>query len=225
MKRGRIFTDEELELLGARTADLIDAALDAGDVQKAKKLSHRMAKECLAMHDLYLWWVTSMLSFIYRRYGDEVMYEALSEGYGLRFREAAEKVIGQDPRRKAEILAGGNRGHQLPMKIAEDDEKITFFMGPCGSGGRLMLEKAYGPPMNLAKIKKAQPMTFGRKDFPIYCAHCFAQEVLPMQWFGEPVFVVEPADKIGEEPCRLHIYKDPKKVPAEFRERIAKLAR
>lgn len=222
MTGGRIFSRQELEQLGARTSDLIDGAIDAGAPERAKKLNHRMNIEFLEMHDMYLKWVTALLGHIYRRYGDDALYQALSESLGPSWKPVVENYTGKDARSKAEMYAWGLRGHLQPLKVVEDDEKITLMMQPCGSGGKLMLSKSYEPPLNLAKIKKAQHMTFNREDFPVYCAHCAFQEILSIEWAGEPVVVLEPGQEIGAQVCRFHIYKDPKNVPAEFYERFGK---
>lgn len=218
----RMFAEEELELAGARTSDLIDAAIDSGDLQKAKRLNHRMYKEFLGMHDLYLRWVTALLSHIYGRYGDDALHQALGESFAVPFRPVAETYHGSDARAKVERFAWGLRGHMQPLRIVEDDDKITLMMQPCGSGGRLVLNKEYEGPTAFAKIRKPQHMTFGREDFPIYCAHCSFQEMLPLEWFGEPVFVAEPAQRIGEQPCLFHIYKDPRRIPGKYYERYGR---
>ncbi len=108
------------------------------------------------------------------------------------------------------------------MKVKEDEEKFTFLMQPCGSGGRLILEGCYGPPRNFLKIKKAQPMTYGRKDFPVYCAHASSTLILPTEWGIAPAFVEILSEKLGEEPCQICLYKDPKDIPSELYQRVGK---
>lgn len=224
MAGNRVFTDEELKQMGEKTLDLVAAAIDSGDKERAKKLSERMYREFQGMHDLYLDWVTGLLSFIYRRHGDQELYDALSEACAAWLKPVAETYTKVDIRRKAQLFAGGLRGHLVPLKVEEDDEKITFMMMPCGSGGKLALSNAYGPPKNFAKIKKAQPMTYGMENFSVYCAHCSFQEILPIEWHGAPMVVCHPPrpDKIGQIPCRISLYKDPKKVPEELYRRVGK---
>lgn len=223
MAEERLFTREELAEMGKMTVDSIQEAIDSGDGERAKKLSRRMYREFLAMHDLYLHFVTGLLSFVDRQYGDEALYQGLGEGCAAFLRPLAERYRGMEPRRKAELLAMGLRGHLHPLKIEEDDEKFTFMMQPCASGGRLILQGAYdGPPNNFAKVAKAQPMTYGRADHPVYCVHCSFQEILPIEWDGVPLFITEPAKELGKEPCRIYIYKRPEDIPDRFYERIGK---
>ncbi len=222
MREKKVFTEEELNEMGMQTADVIVASIDAGDRQKAKKLTRRMYQEFLAMHDLYRDWVTALLTFIGVRYGDEVLYQALKESCSPWVKGLTELYANKDIRRKAEMLAGGLRGHLQPLEIKEDDEKFIILMHPCGSGGRLVLNGSYGPPHDFMRVKKAQPMTYGREDFPVYCAHCSFQEILPIEWDGTPLFITVPSAKLGEEPCQIYIYKDPKAIPSELYQRVGK---
>lgn len=226
MTAGKVFTDEELREMGVQTAELIQAAIDANDKEKAKKLTRRMYRESLAMHDLYRDWTAALLSFIGRRYGDEALQEALKESCAVWLRPVAERYGRCDeegnPRRKAELLAGGLRGHLMPLKVEEDEEKFIFQMQPCGSGGRLVLEGYYESPVNLLKIEKPQPMTCGQKDFPVYCAHGPVLSMLGIEWSGAPIFFEEPSAKVGEKPCKIYLYKDPKRTPAELYAKVGK---
>ncbi len=207
MSQQRIFSSEELATLGKLTLELVEDAVDAGETEKAKKLSRRMYKEFLSMHDLYRDWVTALLTFIGRRYGDSVLSEALRYGCQAWLEPLCDKYEGQDTRRKAQMMIAGLRGHLQALTVQEDEEKVTVVMDTCGSGGRLVEEGAYGPPRDFLKIQTPQPMTFGRSDFPVYCAHCHFQNCLPVELRGKSLFVTEPSDEPGVEPCRIHLYK------------------
>ncbi len=207
MSNKKIFTEEELKVMGERTLDLIQSCIDAGDRQTAKALSQRMYNEFLAMHDLYRDWITHLLSFIGKRYGDETLYEALKETVGGYTSRLGDRYADKPIQRKIEILVAGLRGHLQPFKIEEDDEKFTITPQPCGSGGRLIKEDAYGPPCNFLKIEKPQSMTFNRSGFPVYCAHCYFQNISPIEPQGPPLFITEPSQQPGEEPCHIYIYK------------------
>lgn len=217
----RLFTDRELKEMGTRTVDAVMAAIDAGDYDRARKLSRRMYKEFESMHDLYRDWTTSLMSFIYKRYGDEALYESLTEGCGSWVEQLAELYENTpDPKRRALMLAAGLRGHLQPLEIEEDDEKFIFKMVPCGSGGRLIREGCYEPPKNFARVEKPQAMTYWIENLPIYCSHCPFQEIIPIQLRGYPLFVTIPAEKLGEEPCLIYLYKDMKAVPEEYYKRV-----
>ena len=87
------------------------------------------------------------------------------------------------------------------------DEKLTITPKPCGSGGRLVNDGGYDPPCNFLKIKRPQPMTFNREDFPAYCAHCYFQNISPIEPGGKPLFETLPSDDLGKTPCKIYIYK------------------
>jgi len=211
----RIFTDAELKEMGVETVDLIRQAIDAGDLEKAKKLTRRMWSEAFNIHEGYRDIITHLLSFIGRRMGDEGLIEAMRYGF-QEFIELARQYENVDLRRQVEMLAVGIRGHLCPLEIEEDDEKVTLKLPLCGSGGRAVLNGGYDPPKNFLKIKNPQLMTFGRSDFPVYCAHCYFQDILPIETTGMPIWITVPSDNIGVEPCKCIFYKDPAKIPEEY---------
>jgi hypothetical protein len=95
-------------------------------------------------------------------------------------------------------------------------------MRPCGSGGRLILEGKYRGPDGFLEIARPQRMTYGRPDFPVYCAHEAAMEEIDIDRNGTPFVVVEPASKLGEEQCSFIIYKDPNSIPEKYYERLGR---
>ena len=221
MKKDRVFTETELKEMGIRTRDLIDQAIDAGELEKAKRLNQRMYIEWLAMHDFFRDWITGTLSHVFDRYGDEALSEALKEGLSARFKEMVEAYEKADFRQKVKMFAMGLRGHLQPIEFTEDDEKVCLTMHPCGSGERLIQEGGYGPPKNFSTVKEPQFMTYNRPNCPVYCAHEPILEILPMEWVGHPLWVVfPPDDKWGG--CRFCIYKDPEAIPEEVYSRVGK---
>ena len=207
MSQEKVFTQEELDNMGKRTLDLITESLDAGDKERAKELSQRMYREFLAMHNLLSDWVTALLTFVGRSYGDEALREALKEGVAAWIKPFCERYTNKSPRRKVEMLASGLRGHLQPLEIEEDEEKFIIKQCPCNTGYRQLVDGDYEPPRNFLKVKEAQTWTFNKPDFPVYCAHCFFQNTLLEELTGKPQFIVEPAQNMGKEPCRFLIYK------------------
>ncbi|MFA5400565.1 MAG: hypothetical protein WC169_11360 [Dehalococcoidia bacterium] len=214
----RTFTENELKEMGEETVKLVQQAIDAGELERAKKLNRRMYREFQSQHDNYLNWVTSLLTFIQNRLGDEAVYESIYSAFEA-LGALADAYRGQDPGKQAAMLAAGFRGHLTTAVVEEDDEKFTVMMAPCGSGGKVIANNGYTPVGEFAKLKKSHKMTFGKTDFPIYCAHCALQDIVPMEKTGYPIWVIDPPDKVGESPCRYYIYKDPDNIPARFYER------
>lgn len=206
MSKEKLFTPKELKEIGRKTLDVLQDAIDSGDKEKAKKLSRRMYNEFLGMHDLYRDWVTALLSWIGRKHGDEELYDAVNESYGDYTRRLSRFYAGKSEREKMEMLIFGIRGHLTGYEVEEDDEKFTIW-SDCFSGGRQVKDGLYGPPANYLKVKKAQPMTFGQTDFPVYCTHCYIQCITSLESIGGPLFILKPSDDIGKKPCKLTIYK------------------
>jgi hypothetical protein len=213
MASKRVFTDDELKGMAKRNVDAVVEAIEAGDLDRAKSLTERMHRECLAMHDALIDWITGILTFLGRRFGDDVLYEAHREGCRAWIEPLIEVFAGSDPKKRAIILTKILRGHMMPLRIEEDDEKFTFLMDPCGSGGRQIQDGKYEPPRDFLKIKKAQPLSLGRENLPVYCAHHFFERLIPEKLLGYPLFFVEPADDLGNGPCRFFLYKDASQAP------------
>lgn len=220
MGKGRLFTREELKDLLTPTVDLIQQALDAKDYPKARALVQQLNAEAVGLHDAAFLWIASLYTFIGRNYGDEALEKALRESLGLVFRDIIpayqqlEKA--GDVRGRAELFIRGMRSHFVPMTVEEDDEKIVLQMHPCGSGERLIQNGCYQPPVDLLKIKKAQPITFGRADFPAYCAHAAIIAQLSIEAMGAPIFCEVPSDELGRKRCHCTFYKNPKDTPESF---------
>jgi hypothetical protein len=218
----RLFTEEQLREMERRTLDRLCDAIDSGDPDKAKKIAQRMYNEFLSMHDLYRNWVTGTLSAIARRYGDEALDEIMVDGV----RAWWQPIVASMPKgsealaARVKMFAAGLQGHLQPLEITEDDEKVTIKLCPCGSGGRLISEGKYEGKDAFYTIKKGQNLSYGRDDYPVYCAHEYAMEKVDIEENGTPMVVVEPAEKLGRDYCSLVIYKDPEAVPLKYFERI-----
>ncbi len=218
----RFFSDDELREMEKRTVDRLVEAIESGDTVKAKKVAKRMYNEFLSMHDLYRNWITATLSEVGRRYGDAALEEIMTEGVRAWWKPIVASLP-DDPEMmpaKVKMFVAGLHGHLQPLSITEDEEKIAIKLCPCGSGGRLISEGKYEGKDAFLTIEKAQPLTYGRKNFPVYCAHEYAMEKVNIEENGAPFVVVEPAAKLGKEYCTMIVYKDPDKVPAKYYERL-----
>lgn len=222
MNDKRVFTDSELNDMGKRTLDLVLEAIDAGNKQKAKDLANRMYREFNHLHDGYFTWVTALQTYIYNNYGIDVLEKAEREAHSTESRFVFKSPRNPDFRTRVEGLAGGLRGHLQPITVAEDDEKVTITMKPCGSGERIIQMGGYEPEIGLAKVKEAHPITWGQKDFPIYCVHCPIMEMLDIERTGDFGATHIISDPIGQEHCQFVFYKDSADIPEEFYTRIGK---
>lgn len=219
-----ILSKEEIAELEKLTVDRLIEAIDAGDKDGARKIARRMYNEFLAMHDLYRNWVAATLSFIGKRFGDQVLEEAMDEGVKSWWLPNLDKLPQGDDaqalRARLKMFAAGLHGHLMPLHIEEDDEKIVVQMRPCGSGGRLVLEGKYQGPDAMLTLEGKQLLTYGRDNFPVYCAHEPIMESQDIKAHGAPFVVIEPAAEIGKQHCNFIIYKDKSKVPERYYERL-----
>jgi hypothetical protein len=215
----RYFTESELKEMGEETVNSLLKAIEAGDMEKAKKLTKRMHREFFFVHETLRDWITSLLTFIYHERGEEGVYKSMHDAFQTPVEIMAAAYRSQDVATQAKMLAAGFRAHLCPVAIEEDDEKFSVMMCPCGSGGRAIFNNSYEPAGKFARVKKPHKMTFGRTDFPIYCAHCALQDIVPMEKDGYPIWVIDVPEKVGEVPCKYYIYKDPDNIPSRFYER------
>lgn len=222
MKGKRLFTDEELKKIGRRTLDVLLETIDAGDKEKAEELAQRMYKEFNHLHDGYFTWVTGLQTYIYERLGVDALEEAERQAHTIESKIAFIPSGETDFRKRVEGMVGGLQGHLQPIEVKEDDEKVTVTMKPCGSGKRLIHMGGYNPEVGLGKVKEAHRITWGLKDFPMYCVHCPVMEALDIETTGDFAFCHFISDPIGQEDCQFVFYKNPDDIPDEFYTRIGK---
>ena len=119
-------------------------------------------------------------------------------------------------------MASGLRGHMQPITIVETDETISLSMKPCGSGERIIQMGGYSPEVGLAKVQEPHAITWGMKDFPIYCVHCPVTEALALENTGDFARVKVVSEPIYHGACEYVFYKHPEDIPEEFYTRIGK---
>jgi len=222
MSQKRIFTDRELKEMGTRTLDLVLETIDAGDKDKAKELANRMYREFNFLHDGYMIWVSGLLSYIYKNQGIAAVEEAEREAHTIEAKTGFKPPEKTDLRSQVEHLATGLRGHLQPITIVEDDERISLTMQPCGSGERIIQKDGYTPEVGLATVGDPHRITWGRKNFPIYCVHCPVMEMLEIENTGNFGACHIVSDRIYHGACQFVFYKNPADIPEEFYTRIGK---
>jgi hypothetical protein len=222
MAKKREFTDAELKELGTRTLDLVLQAIDSGDKEKARDLAKRMYAEFNFLHDGYMFWISGLLSHIYRNYGIDAVEAAEREAHTIEARAVMKPPKKTDFRTRVESLASGLRGHLQGLTIEEDDEKVSLTMHPCGAGERIIQMGGYSQEIGLARIKEAHPITWGMKDFPMYCVHSPVMEMLMLENTGNFGSVHAVSEPMCQEPCHFVLYKDPADIPEKYYTRVGK---
>jgi len=228
MNSERWFDPEELREMARPTMDRAIEALDRGDIDEARALCKAMRHEWRFLHDLMVEGTLGLIDFIQRRLGEDAVGDAWGESMERGWRRDTELITSQDRRRTLEALAATWRAHSTSgvgpdagsFTIEEDDEKFTFSLHPCGSGGRLVRLGRYEGESGYGVTREAHDWSFGRKDFPLYCTHCtFMNESLPIKWYGAPLYPLDPPQDYRRDPCRWYWYKDPADIPERFWQR------
>jgi hypothetical protein len=124
MSKKRIFTDEELKVMGTPTLDLIKKAV----MLVTKKRQRCLQSGCKRDRHLHVViWFGSADSFpILQELGVDAVEEAEREAHGIEGRSVFKPSGKTDLRSRAEELASGLRGHMQPIVIKEDDERSPF---------------------------------------------------------------------------------------------------
>lgn len=215
MEKKRVFTDDELANLSKSRLALAKDAIRKGDKEEAEKKVQAIYDEFMIAHDLFRDWIADLLSEIGRQFGDETLHEIMVKTVG-NYMKPLKELFKKGFRECVEATAGIWRAHFSEFELKEDDEKVTFILKPCGTGGRQLRDGRYGLPLNLLKVKNPQVMTGQSKNCPVYCAHCVSMTEFMLDEKMDFVYVVEVEDGKNNAEHLFHIYKDPAKVPAHI---------
>lgn len=214
----------ELKGLTRLNRDKIFDSLKRGKPKEIRDLLKREFQEREKFHDLYVDWVNELTALLAEKAGDEAVFEFYERYYQRRQKELQDDNKYRLPiedlvRYRAKKFTGG--GHDFIFKVEEDDEKFTFILSPCGSGGRL-IEKSTDPRY---RTKKAHPCSHRQFNIPYYCAHCFfIWELRSIEVVGYPRVVYQIPER-GGDPCIQHMYKNPRDIPEIYFERLGKKKR
>ena len=232
---GRTVRQESLPELGTSTWGRIKEAIRKGRTEDALELVDYLLPEGKRLHDLMCDWVYAELDFIARHMGEEAVCQAIRyAGETIRqpYIHHIERLTVEE---RVYLQAEGMRSHRSGpgelgnIEIQEEEDRYVLSFDPCGSGGRMRrtgqldrIPPRTGPPFHFGVTSNAYPWSWGKKGVPYYCLHCCIwSEILPIEWIGYPIRITDYTDD-PEEPCRFLFYKDPKRIPHYFFERIGK---
>src|SRR6185503_10525247 len=224
----RWFTDEELTEMSRPTMDRVIEAIDAGDLDGAKRLCEEMKHEWRFLHDMMVDGIAASMTWVKENCGEEAVGESQRWAMERYWKRSVEAIDSRPRKEIVQLLAATWRAHSTSgvgpnpgaFDMEEDDEKVTFRMNPCGSGQRLWRNRRYEGENAHAVMEEEHDWAYNRKGFPIYCTHCtFMNEMLPIQWIGYPVYPSHPPGDFDHDPCTWYWYKDPADIPDEHWER------
>ncbi|WP_420582302.1 hypothetical protein [Reichenbachiella sp.] len=224
--------DPPLEV-GKSSLALAYEAMQKGDLEEAKRITEYARLEWEVVHDMFTNWAWSFFTYIADNFGEDELEKAYRSILGSYYKDRYDKVMSQDVETQLQLTIEGLRGHlmgpdrQGDIEVIEDEEKYTLVLDSCGSGGVARQRVDRGEvktPEVFGCTKKEQPWSWGKKDISYYCTHCtMVNEILSIENYGHPMRVTE-YNPDSEAPCKWLVYKDPKKVPAEYYERVGKEA-
>ncbi len=229
----RAFRRDDWSDLGVPTQEKIIEAIEAGRLEEAKNLARYIIPEGKALHDLFCDWIYDIYSKVGAAQGDEAVYQltrATQETWMMRRTWKAFKMMPVEDQvyLTAEIMRSHRGGPKQDgaLEIIEEKDRLSIKMDPCGSGGRMRrgdpidgTPSRLGPPYNFGMTQKAYPWSWNKKGVPYYCLHCAANEILPIEWGGHPLWVTGYSDN-HDDPCYWHFYKKPELIPEVYFTRL-----
>jgi|GEM_PF-388221 len=227
---GNWFSKAERAEMATPVIKRIKRAIKNGEMDKATALCDDLKQERILLHDFFADSATALFTWVGENLGEETLPDMFTYCIEQSAQRQMFDLMNMDINRglEAELLVrglwvahscSGAGEHPGAFRLEEDDEKFTFIMDPCGSGGRLWRMGAYDPPRSLAVTSQAYPWSFHRAGLPYYCVHCsFVNESMPLRYLGFPTWPVDPPAHAGGE-CRWYIYKDKWGVPQRYYDR------
>src|SRR5438874_2730701 len=172
-----------------------------------------------SVHDGYRDVVARILTRILEQFGPDAV-EQLNEAHATW--QGLEPIMSLPPRDLVRRIADINHWHMSRFRVIEDEQKVTFLLQPCGSGGRLINEGRYylTGDRPYALMPRASRSTFSMPDFPVYCNHCseMSRTILTGGGRGWLIEGWTPDHRFGG--CRLHVFKSYARVTPEFFTRL-----
>ena len=110
--------------------------------------------------------------------------------------------------------------------VIEEQDRYIIRMDPCGSSGRMRrgdpvdgTPSRLEAPYNFGVTKEAHDWSWGQAGVPYYCLHCAVNKILPMEWDGHPLWVMD-YDTDPEKPCQWCFYKSFDLIPEHYYTRL-----
>jgi hypothetical protein len=218
-----LFDTDEREELRFQAYTLAVKAIDAGDLDRARRHLMLSKTEWYPGHHFGRDLITAQTGWILENHGVQHCWDSVEQCYNL---PAMGQMLGQidtmSYRDQVELLATMFHQHGMKYTLHEDEGGFCFHTKPCGSGGRLIEEGAYAAPKNLPMVKGPSVESFGVDEMPVYCMHCPGTNKYVLEHGGPYFLLVRPDIKDGRITghCRFNIYKSEAAVPQDVYDRV-----
>jgi hypothetical protein len=207
---GRLF-DDTAELVETRPAMAL-AALAHGEMDTVATLIKDQHLEWKPWHDFQLCWLEYTFAAFHERGSYDLLQEAFDECYETVFHPRYEVFEQWSDAERVRRSAWTWHYHMGRIRIIEEQHRFVFVLDPCGSGARLFRGDVDSPPFRYGQpdaplTREPHALSFGRRDFPLYCSHCAATNLT--QFKGLPlIFIVDGHAQLRPGmPCRQYLYK------------------
>lgn len=216
--------EEVINNEACRTIDKIEQAIQEKDLEKISELHKENVEGKQGFHDFAVRWVNLTLKYLHKYGGDEAVLDCMKEyaqtfyppvirewidGYEKDELEPKDFPFEEFIKNRATLW---QMVHDNIQEWHVDEDKITFILDPCNSGGYLVSECAD----EVVKTDKAHNWTYDRK-FQCYCLNCTTMwEFGWYEWYGWPLFVMEVPEVGSDGKCKMVMYKDPSNIPDEY---------
>jgi hypothetical protein len=218
-----LFDADEREGMRFQAYDLAVRAIDAGDLDLARRHLMLSKTEWYPGHHFGRDLITAQTGWILENYGVQHCWDSVEQCYNLpTMGQVLDQVDTMPYRDQVQWLATLFHQHGMKYDLLEDDGGFCFDTKPCGSGGRLIEEGAYAAPKNLPMVKGPNVESFGVDEMPVYCMHCPGTNKHVLEHDGPYFLLVEPGIKDGHITghCRFNIYKSQEAIPQDVYDRV-----
>ncbi len=123
------------------------------------------------------------------------------------------------PKENVVALAEHLRAHfsgplrQGSVEVVEEEDRFRIVLDCCGSGGNMRRKLEHLDNHGFEDLSGFDS-TWGRKQVPIYCAHCACNEIESVKRLGYPLFSTE-FEPDPQKPCGWTVFKNPEAIPEE----------
>ena len=206
---------EELAELGMSNLDKVLRALDKGDVEAARQCALTMEKEAKHAHDIMVEFVTVLLTYIGKNYGEEEVVKAMRSRHAGP-PQVAERMLGMSTEDAVRFKTMIHRAHHSRMSLTEEPDRYVLKLDPCNTGGRMLREGLDKPPVSLGRFKQEMPETWNEKDVFYYCGHCAMHAITGVQKGAPHPTWIYDRPRNPQDPCYQYCYKSTRDVPEKY---------
>ena len=125
----RWFTDEELKEMSRPTMDRVIEAIDAGDLEDAKRLCEEMKHEWRFLHDMMVDGIAASMSWVKEHCGEEALGESQRWAMERYWKRSVHAVDTRDRKEIVHLLAATWRAHSCsgtgPVPLQECARQVA----------------------------------------------------------------------------------------------------